>query len=82
MVLQKVFPDTTEINGAGQLVIGGCSVVELAEEHGTPVYIFDEATLRNKCRSFKEEFGRLYPNTQVLYASKAYNQSGFGANLQ
>ena len=90
MLLQKVFPDTTEINGAGQLVIGGCSVVELAEEHGTPVYIFDEATLRNKCRSFKEEFGRLYPNTQVLYASKAYinpalaqlfNEEGLGLDV-
>jgi diaminopimelate decarboxylase len=72
MFPQKVFPDTTEINAQGQLVIGGCNTLELAEQYGTPVYIFDEATLRNRCRSYVKEFGKLYPETQVLYASKAY----------
>ena len=90
MVLQKVFPDTTQVNEHGQLVIGGCNVVELAEEYGTPVYVFDEATLRNRCRSFVEEFNRRYPGTRVLYASKAYinpalaqifNEEGLGLDV-
>ena len=72
MSLENVLPDTARIAADGQLVIGGCQAVELAQEYGTPVYVLDEATLRNRCRSFVEEFNRLYPGTHVLYASKAY----------
>jgi diaminopimelate decarboxylase len=72
MFPQNVFPDTTEINAQGQLIIGGCNTLELAEQYGTPVYVFDEATLRHRCRSYVKEFGKLHPATQVLYASKAY----------
>jgi diaminopimelate decarboxylase len=72
MFPQNVFPDTAEINTQGQLVIGGCNTLELAEQYGTPVYIFDETTLRNRCRSYRQEFGKLYSSMQVLYASKAY----------
>ncbi len=72
MFPQNVFPDTAQVNGQGHLVIGGCNVLELAEEHGTPVYVFDEETLRGRCRSFVNEFQKLYPASQVLYASKAY----------
>ena len=72
MPLANVLPDTAEIDAQGQLYIGGCSSLEIADEYGTPVYVLDEATLRNRCRSFVEEFNRLYPGTRVLYASKAY----------
>ena len=72
MFPQNVFPDTARLDDKGQLIIGGCSTLELAEEYGTPVYVFDEDTIRNRCRSFVGEFEKLYPATQVLYASKAY----------
>ena len=68
----KVFPDTTVINDHGQLVIGGCNVLEIVEEFKTPVYVLDEKTIRNRCQSFVQEFGKLYGNSRVLYASKAY----------
>ena len=45
---QKVFPETAEVNGLDHLVIGGCDVLELASQFGTPLYIFDEETLRNR----------------------------------
>jgi diaminopimelate decarboxylase len=67
-----LFPLTAEINEQGHLVIGGCDAVELAEEFGTPLYLFDEATLRHKCREFKEEFGKYRDDTLVIYASKAF----------
>jgi diaminopimelate decarboxylase len=67
-----LFPLTTEANKQGHLVIGGCDVLDLAEEFGTPLYVFDEATLRQKCREFKDEFTRLRPDTLVIYASKAF----------
>lgn len=52
--------------------IGGCDAVELAAEYGTPLYVFDEATLRSHCRQFRQEFGQRYENTSVLYAGKAF----------
>ncbi len=67
-----LFPATAEINGKSHLVIGGCDTVALAEEFGTPLYIFDEATLRQKCAEFRDEFGRRYPETTIVYAGKAF----------
>ena len=72
MFPHNVFPETTEINPQGHLSIGGCDVLDLVQEYGTPVYVFDEATLRRRCRGFVQEFQCRYPSTQVLYASKAY----------
>ncbi|NQW23255.1 MAG: diaminopimelate decarboxylase [SAR202 cluster bacterium] len=72
MFPQSIFPDTAEIDAQGQLILGGCKATDLAEEYGTPVYIFDEDTLRGRCRSFIGEFRKLYPATNVSYASKAY----------
>jgi diaminopimelate decarboxylase len=67
-----VFPETAEIDGNGHLRIGGCDVTHLANEFGTPLYIFDESTIRSQCRQFKKEFTSLYPDTVVAYASKAF----------
>jgi len=66
-----LFPLMTEVNKQGHLLIGGCDVVDLANEFGTPLYLFDELTLGHKCREFKDEFGKHYPDTLVIYASKA-----------
>ncbi len=66
-----VFPSTSSIDGNGHLHVGGCDTVELASIYGTPLYVFDEDSLRSKCREFKKEFTALYPDTLVTYASKA-----------
>ncbi|MEW6033525.1 MAG: diaminopimelate decarboxylase [Chloroflexota bacterium] len=70
--LLTVFPLTAKVDARGRLRIGGCDTVELAARFGTPLYLFDEATLRRKCSEFREEFGRRYPDTRVIYASKAF----------
>ena len=67
-----LFPLAAEVNNQGHLVIGGCDVVDLAKEFGTPLYLFDEQTLRHRCREFKDEFCKYYPDTLVIYASKAF----------
>jgi diaminopimelate decarboxylase len=72
MFPQSVFPDTAEVDSLGQLVLGGIRATDLADEYGTPVYVLDEATLRSRCRSFIDEFRKLYPATNVSYACKAY----------
>ncbi len=65
-------PDTAVVSKDNHLVIGGCDVVDLAHEFGTPLYVFDEATLRHSCALFREEFGSRHPKTLVLYAAKAF----------
>jgi len=58
------------INDKGHLEIGGCDTVELAREFGTPLYILDEATFRQNCRSYHQSFMTKH-NGLVLYAAKA-----------
>ena len=70
--LAHVFPDTTDTNAAGHLTIGGCDAIDLVEQYGTPLYVLDETTLRSRCRQFVQAFGQRYPNSQAVYASKAY----------
>ena len=67
-----LFPLTAEVNKKDHLVVGGCDSVALAEEFGTPLYVFDESNLRHQCAEFKTEFGKRYPDTTVIYASKAF----------
>jgi len=67
-----LFPPTAEVNEKGHLVIGGCDTMALAEEFGTPLYVFDEVTLRRKCAEFRDEFGRRYGDTAIVYAGKAF----------
>jgi diaminopimelate decarboxylase len=68
----SLFPLAKEVDSSGHLHIGGCDCVELAKKFGTPLYVFDEVTLRSKCQEFKAEFTKLYSNTLVIYASKAF----------
>jgi len=82
MFPQSVFPDTAEVDSRGQLVLGGCRAADLAEEHGTPVYVLDEVTIRARCRSFIDEFRKLYPATNVSYACKAYINTALAKVLQ
>jgi diaminopimelate decarboxylase len=77
-----LFPITAEINKKGHLVIGGCDSVELAERHGTPLYLFDEASIHRRCHEFKEEFTGRYPDTTVVYASKAFLNVAVAALLK
>ncbi|MCP4542474.1 MAG: diaminopimelate decarboxylase [Chloroflexi bacterium] len=67
-----ILPVTAQVNAENHLEIGGCDCVGLAEEFGTPLYIFDEVTLRNRCRGYQESFGCRYDNVLVLYAGKAF----------
>ena len=67
-----LFPKTAGVNEKDRLTLGGCDVLDLVSQFGTPLYVFDEDTLRGICREFVDEFTGRYTNTQVLYASKAF----------
>ena len=64
-------PITSKINNKGHLEVGGCDLVGLAAEFGTPLYVIDETTVRSRCREYKTAFKNRYDNSQVIYACKA-----------
>lgn len=63
---------TQRINAAGHLEIGGCDTTRLAAEFGTPLYVMDEAAIRDNCRAYKAAFDARYPKNALYYASKAF----------
>ena len=63
---RSLLPDSTELSEIGTS-IGGCNVAELAAEFGTPLFIYDEATVRARCREAVAGFDK-----GVAYASKAF----------
>lgn len=67
-----IYPAHSSHNAAGHLEIDGCDIVELVAEHGTPLMVYEEKTLRDQCRRFMEAFRARTDNFEVIYASKAF----------
>jgi diaminopimelate decarboxylase len=55
------------VDASGRLSIGGCDVLDLADEYGTPLFVYDEEHLRARCREAVAAFG-----DGVAYATKAF----------
>jgi diaminopimelate decarboxylase len=64
---------TSHIGSQGHLTIGGCDTVELAKTFGTPLYVYDEALIRENSRRFVKSFEQSGFAFQVAYASKAFS---------
>jgi diaminopimelate decarboxylase len=64
----QLLPRTATVNDAGVLSIGGVAVAAMAEQFGTPLYVYDEEHLRNQCRETVSAFGK----DRVIYATKAF----------
>lgn len=64
---RQLLPDTAAIGDDGRLRIGGCDTLDLAAEFGTPLFVYDEAHLRARCREAVAAFG-----DGVAYAAKAF----------
>ncbi|MBA9049117.1 MULTISPECIES: diaminopimelate decarboxylase [Streptomyces] len=64
----SVWPASTTEPRAGDLAVGGVPLAEVADRFGTPVYILDEAEVRDRCRTYRHAF----PDAEVLYAAKAF----------
>ena len=62
----RLLPDSAEVVD-GRLRVGGCDLIELATEFGTPVFVYDEQHLRDRCREAVAVFG-----DGVAYATKAF----------
>ncbi|MFN8216281.1 MAG: diaminopimelate decarboxylase [Solirubrobacterales bacterium] len=66
-----VYPAGSRVNERGHLEIAGCDVVELAEELGTPAYVYAEDEIRARARAYVEAFASRHSDFEVLFASKA-----------
>jgi diaminopimelate decarboxylase len=67
-----VYPVGSRVNERGHLEIGGCDVVDLAAEFGTPAYVYAEDDMRGRARSYREAFERGGMAFEVLFASKSF----------
>jgi len=63
----SLLPLTSTVNEHGHLDIGGCDVVALAEQFGTPLFVYDEHHLHMKCQEAARAF-----DDGVAFASKSF----------
>ncbi len=66
------WPTTTRRKDDGALEVGGVDLRHLAARYGTPLYVFDEVTLRGAARGFRDGLSAMYPDSRVVYAGKAF----------
>ncbi|TMD54600.1 MAG: diaminopimelate decarboxylase [Chloroflexi bacterium] len=69
-----LFPVTYRVNARGHMEVGGCDLADLAHEHGTPLYIYDEDTVRQRAAEFVAAMGDA---GEVLYSAKAFASPAF-----
>ena len=69
-----LFPVTYRVNAAGHMEVGGCDLVEIARRHGTPLYVYDEATVRQRAAEYMSAMDGA---GQVLYSAKAFASPQF-----
>ena len=66
-----VYPLGSRVNAAGHLEVGGCDIVEVAREFGTPAYVYSPDDIRARARSYTDALRARGIEFEVLYASKA-----------
>jgi diaminopimelate decarboxylase len=64
---RHLLPRTAEVDDSGHLHVGGIDVLDLAQEFGTPLFVYDEDHLRRSCRDAVAAWG-----DGVAYATKAF----------
>ena len=57
----------------GHLLWDGCDTVELAKTYGTPLYVFSQSIIEERCQELRQDFVDKYDNVRVAYASKAFS---------
>ncbi|HEX6579117.1 MAG TPA: diaminopimelate decarboxylase [Jiangellaceae bacterium] len=70
--LVDLFPPGTSLDADGMLVVGGCRLDAIAQEYGTPVLVVVESALRERARAYRSALAARWPDSQVVFASKAF----------
>jgi diaminopimelate decarboxylase len=86
----QIWPASASRNVQGEITVGGVAVTNLATQYGTPLYVFDEADVRQRARDYVAAFTVSDIETSVHYAGKAFittkiaqwvNQEGLGIDV-
>jgi diaminopimelate decarboxylase len=72
VAVSHVYPLGSRLNEQGRLEVGGCDLVELAREFGTPAYVYAEDDMRSRARAYLEAFRVRTERFEVIYAGKAF----------
>src|SRR5437764_15104193 len=65
--MQEILPLSAQVEN-GELLVGGIGARELAAEHGTPLVVYCEETIRAQARAYREAA----PGALVVYGTKAF----------
>ncbi len=65
-----LLPDSAEVS-EGRITVAGMALGEIAERFGTPAYVIDVATFRNRARAMREGLALRWASSEVLFASKS-----------
>jgi diaminopimelate decarboxylase len=72
----KVWPANVKRDSNGELVVAGVTVDELANQFGTPLYVYDQDDFMERAQGIKnalqEAAARIGTSAKVYYASKAF----------
>jgi diaminopimelate decarboxylase len=70
--VSHVYPLGSRVNERGRLEVGGCDLIDIAEEFGTPAYVYAEDDIRHRARGYLRAFESRTDRFEVVYASKAF----------
>lgn len=69
---KKMICENLKRSDGGELCLAGAALSDIAKKYGTPLYLYDEERIRNRCRTYLDTVGDAFGGrAKVLYASKA-----------
>ena len=80
--VDTILPISAGRDSSGGLTIAGHALRPLAEQYGTPLYLYDAATVRQQAERLRDALQQNYSgNFEITYAGKAYLSAGFARKL-
>ena len=74
MLNDPIWKSVVELeNRNGILYFDGCDVLQLAEQFGTPLYVYSQNRIQKNYRRLNAAYRAHYPNFQIYYALKSNN---------
>jgi diaminopimelate decarboxylase len=70
--LLGLFPPGSSVDPDGELAVGGCRLADLAAAWGTPLYVVEDDAVRAQVRRYRRALGAEWPNSRMVFASKAF----------
>ena len=69
----ELFPNNSFVNDKNNISINGVDLKDLAEEYGTPLYVYDEETIIGTIKDFQDSFTNEIEDSIISYSTKAFS---------